>query len=142
MVLVRRRISGELLRINGRRWYGSSALQRKGWEPPWGNLRENVWESVKKIGSSKSKVRAYSDSEVEYILARSTGAKRLFYWLLVESGMRAGEICGLRVCDADPHRKLVIVVALGGRPEGFVFSTKNGTPWNPDLILSGTSARS
>jgi integrase len=31
----------------------------------------------------------------------------LFYWLLVETGMRAGEICGLRVSDVDPFRKLV-----------------------------------
>jgi hypothetical protein len=36
----------------------------------WGNVRENIWESVKKIGTSKSEVRAYSDGEVESILNR------------------------------------------------------------------------
>ena len=133
----------------------------------WGNLRENIWESAKKIGRSDTEVRAYTDAEVESILSRSTGAKRLFYWLAVETGMRAGELCGLRVCDVDPFKKLVrvrqavwrgkaqtpktknairdiptpieIVDALrahiGGRSEGFVFTTKNGTPWNADLVL-------
>jgi integrase len=98
--------------------------------------------------------------EVESILSRSTGATRLFYWLAVETGTRAGELCGLRVCDVDPFKKLVrvrqgvwrgkaqsprtrnairdipipveIVDALrthiAGRTEGFVFTTKNGTP--------------
>src|SRR5258708_35005876 len=81
--------------------------------------------------------------------------------------MRAGELCGLRVCDVDPFKKLggvrqavwrgtvqtpktknalreipipsQIVDALrahiGDRMEGFVFATKNGTPWNADLLL-------
>jgi hypothetical protein len=55
----------------------------------WGNVKENVWEATKKIGRTDSEeVQAYSDSEVESILMRSTGAKRLFYWLAVETGMR------------------------------------------------------
>jgi integrase len=133
----------------------------------WGNVRENIWEAAKKIGTSETEVRAYTDAEVESILSRSTGAKQLFYWLAVETGMRAGELCGLRVCDVDPFRKLVrvrqavwrgqaqtpktknaireipipveIVDALrahiGGRTEGYIFATKNGTPWNADLLL-------
>jgi integrase len=133
----------------------------------WGNVKENIWESAKKIGKSETEVRAYTDAEVESILRRSTGATRLFYWLAVETGMRAGELCGLRVFDVDPFRKLVrvrqavwrgkaqtpktknairnipipaeIVDALRshivGRTEGFVFATKNGTPWNADLVL-------
>ena len=133
----------------------------------WGNVRENIWESAKKIGKSESEVRAYSDAEVESILSGSTGAERLFYWLAVETGMRAGELCGLRVCDVDMRRKLVRVrqtvwrgkvqtpktsnaireipvpsqivdalrIHVGGREEGFVFATKNGTPWNSDLVL-------
>jgi len=132
-----------------------------------GNVRENIWESAKKIGRSETEVRAYADAEVESILNRSTGAERLFYWLAVETGMRAGELCGLRVCDVDPFRKLVRVrqavwrgkiqtpktknairdipipvqivdalrVQIGSREVGFVFATKNGTPWNADLLL-------
>lgn len=133
----------------------------------WGNVKENIWESAKKIGKSKTEVRAYSDAEVESILSRSTGDKRLFYWVAVETGMRAGELCGLRICDVDPFRKLVCVRQavwrgkvqapktenstrdipipveivdairdhIGDRKEGFLFTTKNGTPWNADLVL-------
>jgi integrase len=133
----------------------------------WGNVRENIWESAKKIGRSETEVHAYSDAEVDDILNRSTGAIRLFYWLAVETGMRSGELTGLRCCDVDPVKKLVrvrqavwhgkvqtpktknsirdiptpseIVDALrehiGSREEGFVFTTKNGTPWNSDLVL-------
>jgi len=75
----------------------------------WGNVRENIWESAKKIGKSKTEVRAYTDAEVESILDRSTGAKRLFYWLAVETGMRSGELTGLRCLDLDPFKKLVRV---------------------------------
>jgi integrase len=133
----------------------------------WGNVRENIWEAAKKIGKSETEVRAYADAEVESILNRSTGAVRLFYWLAVETGMRSGELCGLRVCDVDPAKKILrvrqavwrgkvqtpktknairnipipaeIVDALrehiGSRTEGFVFTTKNGTPWSADLVL-------
>src|SRR5260370_6636251 len=133
----------------------------------WGNVRENIWESAKKIGKSETEVRAYTDAEVESILSKSTDAKRLFYWLAVETGMRSGELRGLRVCDVDQFKKLVRVrqavwrgkvqtpktknairdipipaeivdalrVHIGDRTEGFVFTTKNGTPWNADLVL-------
>ena len=36
-------------------------------------------------------------------------ALRTFYWLAVETGMRAGELCGLRVNDFDLERGLVSV---------------------------------
>ena len=140
-------------------------ILKQGWA--WGNVPEKVWESAKKIGKSDPEIHAYTDAEVESILDRSTGSKRLFYWLAVETGMRAGELCGLRVDDVDPFKRLVrvrqavwhgkvqtpktknairdipipleIVDALrthiGDRKEGFVFATKNGTPWNADLLL-------
>ena len=46
---------------------------------------------------------------MESIRSKSTDATRLFYWLAVETGMRSGELCGLRVCDVDPFKKLVRV---------------------------------
>ena len=133
----------------------------------WGNVRENIWESAKKIGKSETEVQAYSDSEMEDILKKSTGPTRLFYWLAVETGMRAGELTGLRCCDVDLVKKLVHVrqavwhgkvqtpktknstrdipippeivdalkIHIGSREDGFVFTTKNATPWNSDLVL-------
>jgi len=47
----------------------------------------------------ETEVRAYSDAQVEDVLSMSAGAARLFYWLAVETGMWAGELCGLRVCE-------------------------------------------
>src|SRR3984893_2020070 len=91
----------------------------------WGNVRENVWESSKKIGKSETEVRAYTDAEVESILSSSTGAKRLFYWLAVETGMRAGELRGLRVCDVDPFKKLVRVRQAVWRGKVQTPKTKN-----------------
>ncbi|HVB56137.1 MAG TPA: tyrosine-type recombinase/integrase [Candidatus Acidoferrales bacterium] len=89
-------------------------------------MRENVWEGVKKVGGkSATEVRAYSDAEVENILSRSDGAKRLFYWLAVESGLRKGEICGLRVCDVDPFKKLVRVRQAVWRGKVQTPKTKN-----------------
>src|SRR5258708_1751852 len=91
----------------------------------WGNVRENIWESAKKIGKSETEVRAYTDTEVESILDRSTGAKRLFYWLAVETGMRSGELTGLRCLDVDPFKKLVRVRQAVWRGKVQTPKTKN-----------------
>lgn len=76
----------------------------------WGNIKENVWEWAKKLGKPDNKqIRAYTDAEVESILVRSEPDKRLFYWLAVETGMRAGELRGLRITDVDFDKRLVRV---------------------------------
>lgn len=93
----------------------------------WGNVRENIWEAAKRIGKSNPNVQSYSDAEVEEILSRSTGAIRLYYWLAVETGMRRGEQCGLRICDFDPARKLISVRQA-------VWRGKVQTPKTPNAI--------
>src|SRR5947209_8503773 len=47
--------------------------------------------------------------EVQRILAKAEEPYRTFYWLAAETGMRAGELCGLSVDDVDLTRKLVWV---------------------------------
>jgi integrase len=47
--------------------------------------------------------RFFSLAEVQRILEAVPDPYRTFYWLAVETGMRAGELCGLRVCDIDFH---------------------------------------
>jgi integrase len=47
--------------------------------------------------------RFFSLVEVQRILEAVPEPYRTFYWLAVETGMRAGELCGLRVCDIDFH---------------------------------------
>jgi integrase len=53
--------------------------------------------------------RFFSVEEVQRILASAPEPLRTFYSLAVETGMRAGELCGLRVSDFDFERGLVSV---------------------------------
>ena len=54
--------------------------------------------------------RFFSVEEVQRILASAPEPCYTFYWLAVETGMRAGELCGLRVSDFDLERGLVAVL--------------------------------
>jgi len=39
--------------------------------------------------------------EIQRILAAANGPLKSFYWLAAETGMRAGELCGLRIENVD-----------------------------------------
>ncbi len=45
--------------------------------------------------------RCFRLQEIGKIIAASVGEERLFYWLAAETGLRAGEIAGLRLTDVD-----------------------------------------
>jgi integrase len=49
----------------------------------------------------KKKPKVYTLAEVGKIIAASQGERRVFYWLLAECGLRAGEHAGLKVTDID-----------------------------------------
>jgi len=49
----------------------------------------------------KLKMRCYSVEEVKRILANSSGAERVFFWLAAETGARVGELIALRVSDVN-----------------------------------------
>jgi len=53
--------------------------------------------------------RTFSLEELQRILKAAPDPYLTFYWLAAESGMRAGELCGLRVDDFDLERGLVTV---------------------------------
>jgi integrase len=57
----------------------------------------------------KLRMRCYSVEEVRRMLAASSGAERIFFWLAAETGMRAGEIIALRVSDVDIEKLSVEV---------------------------------
>jgi len=40
--------------------------------------------------------------EIQRIIAAASGPLKSFYWLAAETGMRAGELCGLRIDDIGP----------------------------------------
>ena len=108
--------------------------------------------------------------EIVKILGVAPEPYRTFYWLAAETGMRAGELCGLRVDDIDFNRGLVNVrqsawhgklqepktvnavrtFAVSSRllnhlrkilstwrpnPQQLVFATRNGTPWDANLLV-------
>jgi integrase len=47
--------------------------------------------------------------EIQHIIAAASGSLKLFYWLAAETGMRAGELCGLRVEDMDLKQRVINV---------------------------------
>jgi integrase len=47
--------------------------------------------------------------EVQHIVATASGLLKSFYWLAAETGMRAGELCGLRVDDVDLEQCVINV---------------------------------
>jgi integrase len=47
------------------------------------------------------RMRCYTVQEVKRILANTTGAEQVLFWLLAETGMRIGELIALRVSDVD-----------------------------------------
>jgi integrase len=49
----------------------------------------------------KLRMRCYSVEEVKRILANSSGAERMFFWLAAETGARVGELIALRVTDVN-----------------------------------------
>jgi integrase len=114
--------------------------------------------------------RFFSVEEMQRILVSAPEPFHTFYWLAIETGMRAGELCGLRTSDFDFERGVVRVehsvwrgkfqspksenarrcFALSPRLSNHVleyikhlrpnerdllFATRNGTPWDPNLLL-------
>jgi integrase len=103
--------------------------------------------------------------EIRDILAASPESYRTFYWLAAETGLRAGELCGLRWCDIgtdelrvrqtawrgriqtpkssaanrpialSPHLAAVLATQRAADPGQLVFRTKNGTPWDANLLV-------
>jgi len=51
--------------------------------------------------SRRKNPRSYTLSEVAKIISASQGEQRVFYWLAAETGLRAGELAGLKLADID-----------------------------------------
>jgi integrase len=57
----------------------------------------------------KPETRCFTLDEVQRIIAAADEPHRTFYWLAAETGMRAGELCGLRAEDIDGAKGIVQV---------------------------------
>jgi integrase len=79
-----------------------------------------MWKSAKSWGyvshgmdgivlpkARRSRRRFYTIDELRRILGAAQDPNRTFYWLAAETGMRAGELCGLRTDDIDLNRGVV-----------------------------------
>jgi integrase len=49
----------------------------------------------------KPKARFFTLADVGTLIASSEGERRVFYWLAAETGLRAGELAGLKLTDID-----------------------------------------
>jgi integrase len=56
-------------------------------------------------------------SDVAKIIAASQGEHRVFYWLAAETGLRTGEIAGLKLADIDGERLTVNQSDWGGKDQ-------------------------
>lgn len=68
----------------------------------WGYATERVFEHVRMRSiQPPDDVRCFSEEDVRRILSAAPEPHRTFYWLAAETGLRAGELCGLRWQDVD-----------------------------------------
>jgi hypothetical protein len=66
---------------------------------------------IRRSASEAPKICAtiFSVEEIQRILASAPQSYFTLYWTAAETGMRAGELCGLRISDFDLDRRLVRV---------------------------------
>lgn len=136
----------------------------------WNYVSHNALDGVVLPKPRRGRRFFLTQEEMQRILAAAPEPYRTFYWLAAETGMRAGELCGVRVDDLDLNRSLVnvrqsvwhgklqdpksenavrtfaissrlrehlSVFMAGWRPnqERLVFATRNGTPWDANLLV-------
>jgi integrase len=123
--VIRQIDAGDLQRI-------IAAMEAEGLEP---KTIRNLWVTVRLIWDAalaqryvdnllpkpklprlaKKKPRYFLLEGVAQIIARSAGELRVFYWLAAESGLRAGELCALRLQDVESDRLTVNQSVWHGR---------------------------
>lgn len=67
----------------------------------WGYVAHDATSGVDLPRRSRVARRFFSLGEVQRILAAAVEPLLTFLWLAAETGMRAGELCGQRVCDIE-----------------------------------------
>jgi len=88
----------------------------------WEWTERNPAESAKAPTTTRKSVQATSPEDVAKVIAEaraSSTALGLYLWLVVITGVRRGELCGLQICDIDLDRGVVHVafnyVVRGGQ---------------------------
>jgi len=129
----------------------------------WGYVTHDPFEGLRLPVLEKKEQPYFAVEQMRQIINAETDPKRhTLYWLAAETGMRAGELCGLQWPDVKQGyvdvvrsvwrgakqsvktptsvRSFAISPELQQRlgsmrePSGYVFHSKNGTPWIADDI--------
>ena len=89
----------------------------------WGYVAHDAVSDVVLPKRQRSTQRFFSVEEIQRILGAAPEPYLTLFWFAAETGMRAGELCGLQVNDLDLRRRLVRVNRSVWR--GRVQSTKS-----------------
>jgi integrase len=73
----------------------------------WGYVAHDAGSDVLLPKRQRSAQRFFSVEEIQRILEAAPEPHLTLYWIAAETGMRAGELCGLRISDFDLDRRLV-----------------------------------
>jgi integrase len=83
----------------------------------WGKLKANPCAKVRKLKENNQRARFLTKPEIERLLSVCQGKLRLAISILINTGMRKGELLGLKWVDLDFDRSLITLL-----------NTKNGKP--------------
>lgn len=75
----------------------------------WGYVRHEVCDGIVLPKSQRARRIFFTLEEVQRIIAAAAEPLKTFYWLAAETGMRAGELTGLRLDDLDLESQRVHV---------------------------------
>jgi integrase len=91
------------LRVGPKTVHNVLAAMRTVWRTAnaWGYVTHDPFEGVMLPEIAKAEPRCFAVEEALRIIANAKEPYRTLYWLAAESGMRAGELCGLRWQDVD-----------------------------------------
>ena len=124
----------------------------------WGYVTHDPFKGVRLPLLKKQEQPYFTMHQMRRIIRRAQEPYQTMYWLASETGMRSGELAGLQWSDVKKEhievrrsvwrskaqspkttnavRTFAISAELQARleskrrPEGYVFATRNGTPWN------------
>jgi len=75
----------------------------------WGYVKHDPFDGLILPRLQKKERRSFTVDEMRRIIEAAQEPFKTFYWLAAETGLRAGELCGLRLCDVDWQRNVIQV---------------------------------
>jgi integrase len=107
----------------------------------WGLLGRNPAQAVTRPKFKRKEMKTLNDSQVRVLLSASKGTRNeALFWLAVSTGMRQGEILGLKWSDLDWRMKRLQIQRQLQRltGEGLVFTEPKTSAGKRAIVLSAT----